>query len=697
MLRENSVCTLDNEAVNAIQPNLASNPQNVKNVEAIFPEAKFIEFFPNRDAAYTYENFLKAIGKYPAICSTTEHCPKILANMFGHFQQEVAGLFYLEEINKSPYCADWSAWVVEAYPCVSGKMYYGRGAKQLSWNYNYGAFSNAMFGDAMVLLEQPELVATTWLNFAASMWFFVTPQPPKPSMLQVLDGSWIPNDHDLASNLVPGFGVTTMIINGGIECGGFNQNAQNRANYYTDFAQRMGVDITGEKLLCNDMDQFSDQGSIGQMALYWSPNNNCELAIWQTAFSSLIEGDYNKCKGLSGCSTEASSPTTTAAPTTPGSTNVITTSSTSCSSGTICGESTSEPITDQIKLLRENSVCTLDNEAVNAIQPNLASNPQNVKNVEAIFPEAKFIEFFPNRDAAYTYENFLKAIGKYPAICSTTEHCPKILANMFGHFQQEVAGLFYLEEINKSPYCADWSAWVVEAYPCVSGKMYYGRGAKQLSWNYNYGAFSNAMFGDAMVLLEQPELVATTWLNFAASMWFFVTPQPPKPSMLQVLDGSWIPNDHDLASNLVPGFGVTTMIINGGIECGGFNQNAQNRANYYTDFAQRMGVDITGEKLLCNDMDQFSDQGSIGQMALYWSPNNNCELAIWQTAFSSLIEGDYNKCKGLSGCSTTTVSNSVSSTSISTGESTACIENQDMKVVCYYPNWPYYRNGKERE
>ena len=159
------------------------------------------------------------------------------------------------------------------------------------------------------------------------------------------------------------------------------------------------------------------------------------------------------------------------------------------------------------------------------------------------------------------------------------------------------------------------------------------------------------------------------------------------------------------------------MIINGGIECGGFNQNAQNRANYYTDFAQRLGVDITGEKLLCNDMNQFSDQGSIGQMALYWSPNNNCELAIWQTAYSSLIEGDYNKCQGITDCSTgtssetSTVSNSESSasssqtstvtptnfetsTSSSTGESTSCIESQNKKVVCYYPNWPYYRQGK---
>ena len=181
------------------------------------------------------------------------------------------------------------------------------------------------------------------------MWFFVTPQPPKPSMLQVLDGSWIPNNHDLASNLVPGFGVTTMIINGGIECGGYNANSQNRARYYTDFAGRLGVDITGEKLLCNDMAQFSAQGSIGQKALYWSPNNNCKLGIWQTAYSSLIEGDYNKCKGLApSCNSEsiattvattaAAAVTTTASQQQTTTAAAVITEATTTSGGQICAD-----------------------------------------------------------------------------------------------------------------------------------------------------------------------------------------------------------------------------------------------------------------------------------------------------------------------------------------------------------------------
>ena len=74
----------------------------MKNVEAIMSETKFNQFFPKKNAAYTYTNFLKAIGKYPAICSSVKLCPKILANMFAHIQQETAGLFYVEEINKGP-------------------------------------------------------------------------------------------------------------------------------------------------------------------------------------------------------------------------------------------------------------------------------------------------------------------------------------------------------------------------------------------------------------------------------------------------------------------------------------------------------------------------------------------------------------------------------------------------------------------
>merc|ERR1711953_204299 len=171
------------------------------------------------------------------------------------------------------------------------------GAKQLSWNYNYGAFSTAMFRDPQILLHQPELVATTWLNFASAIWFFVTPQPPKPSMLQIVDGLWKPNNADVSGNILAGFGATTMVINGALECGPSPANtngSKNRQHYYRLYADMFGLDITGEKLDCADMSQFSSAGSAN-IALYWEPDRACGLVTWQTAFSALVDGNYQRC------------------------------------------------------------------------------------------------------------------------------------------------------------------------------------------------------------------------------------------------------------------------------------------------------------------------------------------------------------------------------------------------------------------
>ncbi|AFJ42847.1 glycoside hydrolase family 19 protein, partial [Francisella orientalis] len=69
-------------------------------------------------------------------------------------------------------------WQGQTWPCgkfENGdfKSYFGRGAKQLSYKYNYGPFSQAMFGDVRVLLDNPDMVADTWLNLASAVFFFV--------------------------------------------------------------------------------------------------------------------------------------------------------------------------------------------------------------------------------------------------------------------------------------------------------------------------------------------------------------------------------------------------------------------------------------------------------------------------------------------------------------------------------------------
>ena len=294
---KDTIATLDNSLVEQIEPGRASNPDNVKRVEGIVKASDWEYLFPLRAQSYTYSNFLKAVGKFPALCKTYNDgrdsdaiCRKELATMFAHFAQETGGheswrpeaewrqaLVHVREMGwtegqKGGYNGECNPdiWQGQTWPCGKDKdgdfvSYFGRGAKQLSYNYNYGPFSEAMFGTVRTLLDKPELVADTWLNLASAIFFFAYPQPPKPSMLQVIDGTWQPNDHDKANGLVPGFGVTTQIINGGVECGGPTEIAQseNRIKYYKEFANYLKVPVPANEVLgCANMKQF-DEGGAG--------------------------------------------------------------------------------------------------------------------------------------------------------------------------------------------------------------------------------------------------------------------------------------------------------------------------------------------------------------------------------------------------------------------------------------------------
>ncbi|VEA39363.1 secreted chitinase [Salmonella enterica subsp. enterica] len=147
------------------------------------------------------------------------------------------------------------------------------------------------------------------MNLASAVFFFVYPQPPKPSMLHVIDGTWQPNDRDKTNGLVSGFGVTIQIINGGVECGGADENAQslNRIAYYKEFANYLKVPVPADEVLgCKKMKQF-DEGGAGALPIYWEQDwgwsadtadgktYSCQLVGYQTPYTAFKEGDYTKC------------------------------------------------------------------------------------------------------------------------------------------------------------------------------------------------------------------------------------------------------------------------------------------------------------------------------------------------------------------------------------------------------------------
>jgi len=329
-----------------------------------------------------------------------------------------------------------------------------------------------------------------------------------------------------------------------------------------------------------------------------------------------------------------------------------------------------------IKQMRD-GLATLDSKQVELVRAGRSLNPPNVLLVESILSPSDWDHLFPLRAPSYTYDNFLKAVSKFPLVCSASvPRCRQLLATMFAHFAQETGnhapgsatpewrqGLAHLEEMSYSSasrggaYSSNCNGgqWTAKAWPCgrdEQGKVfsYHGRGAKQLSYNYNYGQFSQVMYGAIRPLLDHPELVASTWLNLASALWFFSTPQPPKPSMLAVMEGTWKPNIQDRSSGLLPGFGLTTNIINGGIECGKGKetQQSKNRIKYYLKFADYLKVPVGSSGLLgCSKMGKFGASGS-GAVALYWEQNwakkFECKLVSYVTQYSALLQGDYTKC-----------------------------------------------------
>ncbi|WP_438712583.1 glycoside hydrolase family 19 protein [Aquimarina muelleri] len=170
------------------------------------------------------------------------------------------GLHFREEPTNASY-----AYPDTNYPPTAGKSYKGRGPIQLSYNYNYGPASEFIFGDKQVLLDNPEkVIEDAALAFQTAIWFWMTPQYPKPSAHNVMVNKWVPNDLDKTKNRVPGLGMTVNIINGGVECGQGTEKPQvlDRIGYYQRFTgiYQIGTDMDGVNDLsdcgCKDMTKY---------------------------------------------------------------------------------------------------------------------------------------------------------------------------------------------------------------------------------------------------------------------------------------------------------------------------------------------------------------------------------------------------------------------------------------------------------
>jgi len=127
--------------------------ENVLRVTSILTQENWADLFPVSHSFYTYEDFLKAVAKWPAFCDdwnpeedtlwgNTEDpektCARELSALFAHITLESGkndpwygmapthrqGLYYVSEAS----CASCDYQETsDRYPASEGELYYGRG------------------------------------------------------------------------------------------------------------------------------------------------------------------------------------------------------------------------------------------------------------------------------------------------------------------------------------------------------------------------------------------------------------------------------------------------------------------------------------------------------------------------------------------------------------------------------------------
>ncbi|TVU17930.1 hypothetical protein EJB05_33992, partial [Eragrostis curvula] len=243
-------------------------------VASIVTEELYRSLFLHKDDAacpargfYDYASFLRAAERFPEFgaASNLTTRRREVAAFLAQISHETTGgwatapdgpfawgLCFKEEIKPpSNYCDATST----RWPCVPGKSYHGRGPIQLSWNFNYGPAGEALGFDG---LGQPEVVATEpEVAFKTALWFWMTPQPPKPSCHDVMVGRYQPSADDAKANRTAGFGLTTNIINGGIECNKSDvPQVDDRIGYYRRYCEVLGVKDVGPNLDCAHQEPY---------------------------------------------------------------------------------------------------------------------------------------------------------------------------------------------------------------------------------------------------------------------------------------------------------------------------------------------------------------------------------------------------------------------------------------------------------
>lgn len=248
---------------------------NQELVTSVFPDqAAWEKTFPvaftndacNGKEILSRENFLESLKKYPGFADSGDRNKDIreLAAFLANVSQETTGAapgkadgglcFAVEQPDgrQTDYCTTVSADWIDSNPYASvikanctKKLYYGRGALQITNPYNYAQASEELYGDQKVLLEDPEKIVEGTNAWVASLNFWMNHEGGLQDSTTGLDGTMTCHDAIGKNN----FGKTIEVINGNLECGQVSQAAADkvagRIRYFETYLAAFGY--TGSK------------------------------------------------------------------------------------------------------------------------------------------------------------------------------------------------------------------------------------------------------------------------------------------------------------------------------------------------------------------------------------------------------------------------------------------------------------------
>ena len=707
-----------------------NEPENVKRFAEAMSETRFDSVFSNRDTSISYELMLNAVKSFPFFCNNAcpdavnqaedrelfllEVCKVEVATLFafmiyntGNQVQDDDGFQQGLQNLKSTCMENESRKYGEYFNPENDKSYCGRGILKFNSNIEYGMLSQMLFNTQHQLLRVPEKVETdSFLVLLMSMFKYMMPYAPKPSVHEVVTHLVKPTEEDLENGNRTGFGAAMNILYGQEVCGWGRQNSAmtTMTFYYEKLLKKMGRNFYKDEVReCSNAMPYNMHSSTNAF-FYFSPDWDsvnehnaakyhnetleegqegvpvpgvkCVLKDIPNAFAINLPGSLKRCKEYAMGQDYDPVPEDLKRP----DENVTDEEGTNKED-----KFKFEINNDEEIVFKDPNVARIYNSG-KIIQQSIELDfttpeklPENVLRIMKIFNEFDLSTLIKRGNSSLDLNDFLKAAARFPAFCnevfiegmSLDDSCKKELATLFAHmgvetrYHEEMDGLKPEELIYflvRSMECnnSDARQWIRtdDRYPESANANYCPRGTGSIKTNIQYGQFSEAFLGDKDILLENPDLVAQNPVYaFASGLYIYMKRESPTPSCHEVVTGAWTPSEIDEGSSNANDFRTTTNIwtnFTDNYECGYFNDNAKVRGKVYSLaytllFKTEPSNEAGSEDEFACPYNTYFHWGGKGTLPEYfdhdWVHQNSCRLVEWITNYKITDPTAFTRCE----------------------------------------------------